>query len=109
MLGGEGACSMSADQFFIYQLTEFFIRQLEDFRYFMRGAEPIEEVQERHAGLEGCHLGDGGKVVRFLDTARGEQRKACLAASHHILMVAVNGKRVRGDRAGCHVEDSAGE
>jgi hypothetical protein len=33
-------------------------------------------------------VGDGRHVVGFLNRARGKQRKACLASSHHVAVIA---------------------
>src|ERR1043166_755957 len=100
---------MSTDQFFIQKRAEFFIRKLEDLRDLVRGTEAIKEMQERHAGLEGRHLSDRGKIMRLLYAAGREQCPAGLADSHHVLVIAVNRKRMSGNRAGCNMEDGAGE
>src|SRR5215208_6451164 len=109
MFRGEGTRPVSADQLIVHQGTEFFIRKLEDLVDFMRGAEPVKEMQEGDAGLESCSLCDGREIVGFLDAARGEQCPTRLADSHHILMVAVNGEGVGCDSACCNMEDRAGE
>ena len=75
----------------------------------MGGAETVKEVQERDARLQRRRLGDGGEVLGFLDRAGGEQRPACLADGHHILVVAVNGQGMGRDGACSNMEDRAGQ
>jgi hypothetical protein len=53
----------------------------------MRGAEPVEKVDERNAGCEGCHLRDRRKIVRLLDRRRSEQSESGRTDRHDILMV----------------------
>mgnify|MGYP000615152220 CR=1 FL=1 len=48
----------------------------------MRGAEAIEEVEERRLAGESGKVGDGRKVHDLLDVALGEHGKAGLAAGH---------------------------
>ena len=71
----------------------------------MGGAEAVEEVQERHGGLDGGQVRHRGEVLGLLDGTGGEHRKAGLAAGHHVLVVSEDGEGVRGERAGGHVED----
>ena len=69
-------------------------------RDLVRGAEAVEEVEERHARRERGRVGDRGEVVGLLDRARAEQREAGLAAGHDVGVVAEDRERVGGDRAG---------
>ena len=71
----------------------------------MAGAESVEEVKERNAALDGGEMCHGGEVLCFLHGTGGQHGKAGLAACHHVLMVAEDGKCVRSERAGGHVED----
>ena len=71
---------------------------------FVGSAETVEEVEERHAGLDGGQVGDGRKVLGLLDAAGGEHGKAGLAAGHDVLVVAEDGEGVRGEGAGRYVE-----
>ena len=50
-----------------------------DFLYFlnfMRGAEPIEEMQERNSSLQGGRVRDERQIHDFLDAVGGQQSKA---------------------------------
>ena len=83
--------------------------QLLDLVHFVRDAETVEEVQERHAGLERRRVGDQGHVLRLLHRIRGEHRPAGAAAGHHVAVVAENRQGVRGHGAGGDVEDRRGQ
>ena len=71
----------------------------------VRGAEAVEEVEERHAALDGGKVRHGRQVHDLLHVALGEHSEASLAAGHDIGMVAEDVERMRGQRAGRHVED----
>ena len=79
-----------------------------DLTEFMRGAETVEKMQERDEPLDRGEMRHGREVHHFLRVRAGQHRKSGLAAVHHVRMVAEDGKRVRADRAGRHVQD-AGE
>ena len=109
MLRGECSCSMGTDQVIVQKEAQFFIRKLEDLGYFVRGPESVKEMNEGDARFERGSLRDGGEIVRFLHRTRGEQGPARLADSHHILMIAENGKAMCGNGARRNMEDRAGE
>ena len=70
----------------------------------MRGAESVEEVQERNTGLQ-CHDVGNARQIHHLLNRRGCQHgKTRLARSHNILMVAENRERLCGQRARRYVE-----
>ena len=75
----------------------------------VRGAEPVEEMQERDARLERRGLRDQRRVVRLLHRAGGQQRKAGRARRHHVGMVAEDRQRLRRERARRDVEDRRGQ
>ena len=75
----------------------------------VRGPKAVEEVDERQAGAQGSRMRDRGQVVRFLNRAGGQQRPACLAHRHHILVVAEDREPLGGKRAGCDMHDRAGQ
>jgi len=54
----------------------------------VRGAEAVEEVNERDAGLERGGLRNQRQVVRFLHRIRRQHRPAGGAASHHVGVIA---------------------
>ena len=73
--------------------------------HLVRGPEAVEEVQEGHARLERGRVGDQGEVHRLLHRAGRQHREAGGARGHHVAVVAEDGERLRGERAGGHVED----
>src|SRR5436190_22859649 len=109
MVRVEGPGSMGTNQIVVEKEAEFFIRNRKNLRYFMRSAEAVKEMDEGHARFERSDLCNGGKIMRFLHRLRGQQCPTRLADSHHILMIAVNGKGVRRDGACRHMKDRAGE
>ena len=84
----------------VHQLAQLVVRHHADFGHFMRGAETVKEMQERHARLEGGGVADAGQVLRLLHGTGGKQGEAGLPAGHHVGMVAENGEGVRGQGAG---------
>ena len=77
-----------------------------DLLHFVRGAEAVEEVQERHAGFDGAQMGDKSHIHGFLHAVGGEHRETGLAAGHNVAVIAKDGQRVRGQRAGGNMEDA---
>ena len=80
----------------------------------VRGAEAVEEVQERHLALDeerhlaldGCEVGHRREVHDLLDVALGEHGKAGLAAGHDVRVIAEDVEGVGGHGTGGHVEDA---
>ena len=70
----------------------------------MRGAETVEEVDERHAGFQCREVGNAGQVHNLLHGAFSQHGEARLAAGHYILMVAEDAQGVAGEGAGRYVE-----
>ena len=68
--------------------------------HLMGGTEAVEEVQERHAALDGGQVRDGGQVHDLLDVALGEHGEAGLTAGHDVGVVAEDVQRVRGNGTG---------
>ena len=68
-----------------------------DFLYLVRRTESVEEVQKRHARLDGYQMRHAGEVHYLLNAAGGEHGEARLASGHHVLMVAEYGKGMCGD------------
>ena len=73
------------------------------------GAEAVEEVHERNAGVHGGGLGDQGVVVALLHRVGRQHRPTGLASGHHVLVVAENRQALRGQRPSRHVHDGAGQ
>ena len=72
----------------------------------VRGAEAVEEVQERHAGLQGHQVCDTREVHHLLYGRRGQHGEARLAGGHDVLVVAEDRQRLCGQGTGRNVEDT---
>ena len=70
----------------------------------VRGAETVEEVQERNAGLQRHEVRDAGEVHDLLHRRGGQHRESGLARGHHVLMIAEDRQRLRGQRTRRDVE-----
>ena len=88
VFGAERAGAMGADEIVVDQLPDLRVADEEQRVDLVRGAEAVEEMDERHARFERRHLGDQSHVVRFLHGGRGQHGKARGARRHHVGMVA---------------------
>jgi len=104
VVGGQGALAVGAHEVVVHQLAEHFVGQVPDHVHLVGGPEPVEEVQERHPGLERGRVGHGRQVLGRLHVGGGQHRPARLAHSHHVALVAEDRQRVRGERPSGHVD-----
>jgi hypothetical protein len=72
--------------------------------HFVRGAEAVEEVNERHPAAQRCGMGHQCHVVGLLHRVGAQHRGARLPRRHHITVIAEDAQRMGGDRAGRHVD-----
>ncbi len=91
------------------QLADVFVVDDFDFLDFVGGAEAVEEVQDRHAGLEGGQVGDEGQIHAFLHGTGAQHGEAGLATGHDVLVVAEDGEGLGGQGAGGNMEDAGQE
>ncbi len=66
---------MLSDQVVIDQRLQVFHIKPFDFSDLVRGAEAIEEVQERHPAAQGGGLGDQGHILSLLNRIAGQHSK----------------------------------
>ena len=90
--------------FRFHQFADLVICDLVILVNFMRGAEPVEELQERNAGLVGGEVGDEREIHLLLNGSRREQSETGIAAGHHVGMIAKDGERLSREGAGGHME-----
>ena len=102
-LRGQRAVAMRADQLLGHERPQVVVGEHLDRVQLVRGAEAVEEVQERHPRLERRGLRDQRQVVRLLDRRRGEQRETGLPHGHHVGVVAEDRQSLRRQRPGRHV------
>ena len=72
----------------------------------VRGAEAVEEVQERNRGTQGGQVSHQRQVHSLLHGVGCQHRKTGLTAGHHVGMIAEDVQRVSGKGAGGDVEDA---
>ena len=70
----------------------------------VRGAEAVEEVQERNLALDGGKVRHRGEVHDLLDVGLGEHGEAGLAAGHDVGVITEDVERMAGDGTRGHVE-----
>ena len=104
VLGVQGVVTEGLDGVHVEHVLEVVEVPHGDLLDLVRGAEAVEEVQERHAALDGSEVGDRRKVHDLLDVALGEHGEASLAASHDVGVIAEDVECVGGDAAGGDVE-----
>ena len=81
----------------VEQLAEVFVVDHLDLLDLVRRAEAVEEVDERHAALDGDEMCDGREVHDLLHARLSEHGAARLACGHDILVVAEDVQGVRSD------------
>ncbi len=101
----EGAFAEVADGVEVHHVANGRFRQFFQFVDFVRGAETVEEVEERNVAAVRRRVRDHRHVVRFLNRAAAEHRPTAGAGRHHVGVVAEDRERVRGDAASRNVED----
>jgi hypothetical protein len=79
-----------------HQRAQVVVGQHLDRVQLVRGAEPVEEVHERHPGRQRGGLRHQREVVGFLDRRGGEQRETGLPHRHHVGVVTEDGQPLRG-------------
>lgn len=105
MLGVQSAFLEIFDILHIDDFLDVFVVDHFDFRNFVRGAESVEEVKERHACAKGCKVCDESQIHDFLNAATCKHCKARLTARHNVAVVAENVKRVISKRTCAYVEN----
>ena len=88
----------------VHQLGQVAVLQGLHLLNLMAGAEAVEEMQERDAGLDSGQMCHTGQVHDLLHAAGVEHSKAGLAAVHHIRVIAENRKCVGTHRTGSHMQ-----
>ena len=96
MIGTERTTAKGGDFAFVDHASQVVVGERRDLRHFMRGAEPVEEMQERHPRAQRRRLGDGRHVLRFLNGVRSQHGETGLPHRHHVGMIAEDRQRVRG-------------
>ena len=99
MIGRERPLAMLEDAIHIDERAHVVFVEHFDLVDLMRGAEAVEEMQERDARLERSGVCDERHVHGLLHGIGGKHGEAGSAAGHHIRMVAEDRERVSRQRA----------
>ncbi len=86
-VGVEGSFTELCNCFTVEQRCEVFLFKHLDFLDFVRCAETVKEVNERHAALDCCEVCNSGEVHNLLHAALCKHCASGLAGSHNVLMV----------------------
>jgi len=106
---GQCPATVLADQFLGHQRSQVVVGEHLDRVQFVRSAEPIEEVHERHACRQRGGLRHQRQVVGLLDRRRGQHRVARLSHRHHVRVIAEDRQSLGSQRPGRHVHDGGGQ
>ena len=109
VLGRQRPPPVRPDRLVADQRPQIVIGQQIDRVQLVRGAEPVEEVHERHPGGQGRRLRHQRQIVRLLYRGRGQQGEPGLPDRHHIRVVTEDGQPLRRQRAGGDVHDRRGQ
>ncbi len=97
------AVTVGQDQIIRQHFAQHIIFDAGQTRFFVAGAEPVKEMQERHPRAQCGGMRDGGHVGCLLHVVAGQQCKSGLAHGHNVTVVAKDGQRMRRQRARGHV------
>ena len=92
----------------VEHIAEVLIIPCLDLLDLVRGAEAVEEMEERHTALDSCQMSHSSEVHTFLRIVGAEHSVTCLTAGVNVGMIAKNGKSVECQRT-CRNMDNAGE
>ncbi len=106
MLGRQRAGAMGAHKIVVDHRPDLLVRDDRHRILFVRRAEAVEEIDDRHARFQRRRLSHEGEIVRFLDRRRRQHRESRHAGAHHVGMVAEDRKRLGRDRARGHMENA---
>ena len=86
------------------QRAQIFVVQRFNLLNLVRRAEAVEEVQERHALVNGSQMSNGAQIHNFLRGGRSQHSKAGVADCHDVGMVTEDRQCMRRQRAGGDME-----
>ncbi len=97
------------ERFLVDERREVFVGNRFYFLNFMARAETVEEIDEGDASANGGQMRHGGQIHDFLDIRFGQHGATGRPRAHHVLVIAENRKRVRGQSPGRDVKDTRQE
>ena len=102
----QGVVTERLDGIHVAHVLEVLVVPNGDLLDLVRGAEAVEEVEERDLALDGGEVGHRREVHDLLDVALGEHGEAGLAASHDVGVITEDVQSVGSDGTGRDVEDA---
>ena len=103
------ALTVRADELLGDERPDVLVGEQLDRVQLVRGAKSVEEVHERHAGLERRRVRHERQVMGLLHRRGGQQRKAGLAHRHHVGVVTEDRQPLRRQRASGDVHHGRGQ
>ena len=109
MIRVQCACTELLDRIPVEEFRK--IVKVDDFNLLnlMRRAETVEEVDERHAALDGDEMRDSGEIHDLLHARLTQHRTARLTRCHNIALIAENIEGGSRQSTGAHMEDTGKE
>ena len=105
----QGAGAEFLQRLAVQEGCEVFLRKSLDFLDFMRGAETVEEIDERHTAPDCRKMSYSSKIHHLLHAAFAEHGETGLAGAHHILMVPENTESMGSECTRRHMEHTGKE
>ena len=106
MLGVQGAAAERIHSIPIQHLSQIVIVPHLDLLDLMRGAETIEEVEERYPALDCGQMGHGAQVHDFLRAVGAQHCIASLTAGIHVGVIAKDVQSMGGQGTSGHMDDA---
>ena len=106
---GEGAVAEIRESLLVNEGLQILSFEHFNLLDFMRSAETIEEVHERHASFDRSEVSHTSQVHHFLHRTFGQHGETSLTSRHHVLVVTEDGKSVRSNGTCRHVEHTGKE
>ncbi len=104
MIGRECAPAVRLHQLVVDHGPHILVGELLDLHDFMRGSEPVEEMDERDPSFERGCLCDESIIHNLLNRVRREHCEPCGPGSHDVAVVAEDGECLGGKGPGGNME-----
>ena len=106
MIRIQGVLLVASDRIPVHHGFQFIVIPCLDLLLFVRGSEPVKEMQHRKMSADGRQMSDGCQIHDLLNAVGSQHRKAGLTACHDVGMIAENIQRMGGYAAGRNMENS---
>ena len=106
LVGVHGTTAESSESLHVDKWLEVFLVKSLYLLDLVRSAETVEEVNERHAALDGAQVSNSSKVHNLLYRTLAQHGEAGLASCHYILVVTKDTQGVRSECASRNMENA---